>query len=197
MKNNWTLVLVSVFAGIGLGVTLATFFRWDLSTRIDWVAVGAVATAVASAATGFAAYVGLRAVDNWRQGNLHKGAVESILAFEAAANNFKDSLKHLEFHLIKGVGQKELSKGAQAKADFKHRELVKATMQCEAKYENSRKQLLFYAPDEDDNLLTANQVYRNFDTVESGPGSDERFKHVDKTFVPVFKRLEVIKSNYR
>lgn len=197
MKKQWKLILISTLVGGGLGISISTFFRWDLSSQINWNAISAAATAVAAAATGFAAYVGLRAVDNWRQGNLHKGAVEAILAFEVAANDFEDALKALEFHLIRGIKDTELTGQAKVRKDSERQTRVKAAIQCESEYEKLRKHLIFYVPDEQDSLLTANQIHRSFDGIDSGPGKDQRFRHVEVAFSPVFTRLEHIKDKFR
>ncbi|PYE30821.1 hypothetical protein DFP83_11319 [Idiomarina fontislapidosi] len=196
MKEQWKLSLISILTGLVLGVAIATFFRWDLSSQINWQAISAVATAIAAAATGFAAYVGLRAVDNWKQGNLHKGAVESILVFENAADNFKNALENLEFHLIRGIKETEPTGEAKKRKDIEHQALVKVALQREDEYEKLRKQLLFYAPSEEA-LLTANQIHRSFDGMDWAPGSSRRFKHVEVAFTPVFTRLERIKDKFR
>lgn len=202
MNEQWKrgrtqLSLISIFTGLVLGVAIATFFRWDLSSQINWEIINVVATAIAAAATGFAAYVGLRAVDNWKQGNLHKGAVESILAFENSANNLKNALEHLEFHLIRGIKEAEPTGAEKQQKDIKRRALVKVATQCESEYEKLRKQLIFYVPSEEETLLTANQIHRSFDGMDWLPGSDRRFKHVEVAFSPVFTGLEYIKDKFR
>lgn len=178
-------------------MAVTTLFHWDLSSEINWDAVGAAATVGAAAATGFAAYVGLRAVDNWKQGNLHKGAVESILAFENAANEFKHSLRVLEFNLIVGINDKEPTGEAKKQKEILHTSSVRAAIECENQYERLRKQLIFYVPAEQENLLTANQIHRSFDGIDSGPGKSKRFEHVEVVFSPVFTRLNHIKAKFR
>lgn len=182
MKQKWFLVPIRVLAGIGLGIAIATLFHWDLSLKINWDAINAIATVIAAAATGFAAYVGLRAVDNWRQGNLHKGAVESILAFESTANDFKISLQNLELHLIRGIHDKEPTSEETKQNETLHTNLARVARQHESEYERLRKHLLFYVPDEEESLFTANQIYRSFDGLCLGPRSDKRFQHVEVAF---------------